>query len=116
MTYRNLYIPSRIFLTVCSISEETELHRRIRPRFWLFVIGVMVITFAIAGIAMNQTLRSNAAKLTELSEQRVSLSEERENLMDTYDFIQTDEYVIRTARSVLGMLMPNEVRYVSSSD
>ena len=91
------------------------LHRRIRPRFWLFVIGIMLIVFMISGISARRTLRSGAAELAALSEQRAALNDEKQELSDTYAFVQTDEYVIRTARSELGMLMPNEVRYVSSN-
>ena len=91
------------------------LHRRIRPRFWLIVIGVMLIAFTVSGLTAANALRSGKAELTALSEQRAALSEEREELSDTYDFTQTDEYVIRIARSELNMLMPDEVRYVSGN-
>ncbi len=76
----------------------------------------MLIAYAIIGLSASRTLRLNAKRLTELSEERASLSSQRETLMETYDFIQTDEYVIRTARSDLGMLMHDEVRYVSNND
>ena len=91
------------------------MHRRIRPRFWLFVIGVMLIAFTISGLSARRTLRKGASELSALSEQRAALNEEKEQLTDTYAFVQTDEYVIRTARGELGMLMPNEVRYISSN-
>ena len=78
------------------------MHRRIRPRFWLFVIGIMLIVFMISGISARRTLRSGAAELAALSEQRAVLNDEKQELSDTYAFVQTDEYVIRTARSELG--------------
>lgn len=90
------------------------MHRRVRPRFWLFVIGVMLIVFAIGGISAQRTLAKGGAELTELAEERARLNAEREELTEAYAFVQTDEYVIRTARNELGMLMPNEVRYISN--
>ena len=36
-------------------------------------------------------------------------------LSDQLDFAQTDDYVIRTARDELGMIMPGEVRYVNGA-
>lgn len=90
------------------------MRRRVQPRFWLFVMGVMLIGFAIAGISARRTLARGAAELTALAEERARLNAEREELADRYEFVQTDEYVIRTARDELGMLMPNEVRYISN--
>ena len=91
------------------------MHKRIRPRFWLFVITFLLITFAVCGLTSVHALKNGEATLSELYETRASLSSERESLQDTYAFSQTDEYVIRVARSELGMLMPDEIRYVSSN-
>lgn len=90
------------------------MRRRIRPRFWLFVIGIMLIVFAAGGISAQRALTRGSEELTELAEERARLNAEREELTETYAFVQTDEYVIRTARNELGMLMPNEVRYISN--
>ena len=44
-----------------------------------------------------------------------ALIEKVQSLQTTLDFTETDEYVIRTARNELGMIMPGEVRYVSGN-
>ena len=36
-------------------------------------------------------------------------------LTDQLNFARTDDYVIRTARDELGMIMPGEVRYVNGA-
>ena len=59
------------------------MHRRVRPRFWLFVIGVMLIAFAVGGISAQRTLAKGGAELTELAEERARLNAEREELTDT---------------------------------
>ena len=41
---------------------------------------------------------------------------EVQDLNDQLDYAQTDDYIIRAARDQLGLIMPREVRYVSSSN
>ncbi len=91
------------------------MRKRVRPRFWLIVIAFLLILFGVSGLAAANTLKKGSAALSSLYEQRAALSSEREELSETYAFSQTDEYVIRVARSELGMLMPNEIRYISSN-
>ena len=91
------------------------MHRRVRPKFWCFVIALMLVVFGASFTFARQNLRAGDAKLAEVTAERNALIEEVQSLQTTLDFTETDEYVIRTARNELGMIMPGEVRYVSGN-
>ena len=50
-----------------------------------------------------------------MREDRDALILEVNALSDRLAFAQTDDYVIRTARDELGMIMPGEIRYVNGA-
>lgn len=91
------------------------MRRRVRPKFWLFVIALMLIVFGTSFAFARQNLREGNARLAEVTAERNALIEEVQSLQTALDFTETDEYVIRTARNELGMIMPGEVRYVSGN-
>lgn len=91
------------------------MHLRIRPKFWLIVIALMLIAFAASFALAQHSLRLGASELSEAISHREALQGEVDKLRATLDFVQTDEYVIRVARDELGMIMPGEIRYVNGN-
>lgn len=87
---------------------------RIKPRFWLFVIVTMLIcfgtSFAVAQIQYNEA----AARVDSLRNEKAALNERIIALSDQLVYVKTDAYVERVARDELNMIMPGEIRYVSS--
>lgn len=90
------------------------MRRRIHPKFWLFVIALMLIVFGVSYALAQHSLREGEAELAAVTAQRDALTEQVQSLRTELDFTATDDYVIRVARSELGMLMPGEIRYVSN--
>ena len=93
-----------------------EMQRRIciQPRFWLFVIALMLVCFG-ASFAVTQV------HYDRLSEHVDALTQEKIGLMDRVDvltsqlsYVSTDAYVERVARDELNMIRPGEIRYVSN--
>lgn len=88
------------------------MRRRIHPKFWLFVIALMLLIFGVSYALASHSLREGETELARITSERDALIHEVHSLRTTLEFTQTDDYVMRVARSELGMLMPNEVRYV----
>lgn len=91
------------------------MHRyRIAPRFYVFLIGVMLVIFGVSFAVsysrlMDEVDALNAAK-AEQNQLRAVIADKRQEYAD----IQTDEYIERIAREELHMLFPGEIRYVGN--
>lgn len=91
------------------------MHRyRIAPRFYVFLIGVMLVIFGVSFAVsysrlMDEVDALNAAK-AEQNQLRAVIADKRQEYAD----IQTDEYIERIAREELHMLYPGEIRYVGN--
>ena len=91
------------------------MHRyRIAPRFYVFIICVMLVIFGVSfavsyGRLMDEVKALNAAK-AEQHELNAVIAQKRQEYAD----IQTDEYIERIAREELHMLYPGEIRYVGN--
>ena len=46
--------------------------------------------------------------------EREAMLQRTQTLREQLDYMQTDEYVMRTARSDLGLILPDEIRYVTN--
>lgn len=89
-----------------------QLH--IKPRFCLILIAVMLVVFTVSiGISCHD-LRAGAKRLAAVKTEYDAMLVQLDALREELAFAGTDEYVERVARDELNMLMPGEVRYVSS--
>jgi len=89
-----------------------QLH--IKPRFCLILIAFMLIVFTVSiGISCHE-LRTGAERLAKVDAEYETMLLQLDALREELAFAGTDEYVERVARDELNMLMPGEVRYVSS--
>ena len=91
------------------------MRRRVTPKFWLFMIAVTAVIFGVSFGVMQYRYSVGARQLRQVRAYRDELSLEVDALSDQLAFAQTDDYVVRTARDELGMIMPDEVRYVNGA-
>ena len=91
------------------------MHRyRIAPRFYVFLIAVMLIVFGVSFAVSYGRLQGEIDQLNAAKAEQDALTAEIAALKQEYTDIQTDEYVERIARDELGMLYPGEIRYVGN--
>ena len=86
---------------------------RVQPRFLVLLITAMVLIFGISFAVGQHTLKKGSETLTELQAERIELQAEILELQEELEYVKTDEYVIRVARDELGMIMPDEIRYIT---
>ena len=91
------------------------MRRRAKPRFWMFMIAVTLLVFLASFAVMRHRYAQGQQRLQRVREDRDALIREVNALSDRLAFAQTDDYVIRTARDELGMIMPGEIRYVNGA-
>ena len=86
-----------------------------RPRFYMFMIVALLAVLAVSFTVGALKLHEGDAVLADKKNERNALSAEISDLQDEIDFAQTDEFVERTARDELGLIMPGEIRYVGGN-
>ena len=91
------------------------MRRRVKPRFWGFMIAVTLIVFLASFAVMRIRYGYGAQQLAQAQSERDALKVEAKSLGEQLDFAQTDEYVMRIARDELNMIMPGEIRYVNGA-
>lgn len=91
------------------------MRRRVKPRFWVFMITVTLIVFLASFAVMRLRYAQVEQRLAAVRTSRDELTMQVNALSEKLSFAQTDAYVIRTARDELGMIMPGEVRYVNGA-
>ena len=96
--------------------EVGILQRRIsiQPRFWIFVIVVMLICFGTSYAVTQMRYGQVTAHVNALSQEKVGLIDRISELSSQLSYVRTDDYVERVARDELNMIRPGEIRYVSN--
>lgn len=91
------------------------MRRRVKPRFWGFLIAVTLIVFLASFAVMRVRYGYGARVLAQAQSEKNALAAEADALKNQLDYAQTDEYVMRIARDELNMIMPGEIRYVNGT-
>ena len=91
------------------------MRRRVKPRFWLLMIAVTMIVFLTSFSVLRYRYAQSAQRLRQVRDERDALVLQVNALSEKLDFARTDDYVIRTARDELGMIMSGEIRYVNGA-
>ncbi len=91
------------------------MRRRVKPRFWVFMIAVTLIVFCVSFLVARHRYAQGAERLKQARQERDEIILQANALSDELAFARTDDYVIRVARDELGMIMPGEVRYVNGA-
>ena len=87
---------------------------RIRPRFWVFVIVVMLICFGTSYAVAQIQYQQAAERVESLVDEKMALDDRIISLSSQLAYVKTDAYIERVARDELNMIMPGEIRYVSN--
>ena len=87
---------------------------RPRPRFWLFLILLMLAGFGVSCAVSHLHSTQVAARAAALDAERMALTDRVRTLEAQYAYVQTDDYIERVARDELNMIYPGEIRYVSN--
>ena len=98
--------------------EKESKKRIIRPGFWFFYAGSMVVILAIFCGAMFSTLKDNndlAARKTELEEEIAYETDRHAELSMEGDYYKSDAYYEKIAREKLGLVMPNEIIFIDQN-
>ena len=92
------------------------MHRRIRiqPRFWLFIIVLMLLCFGASSAVAQYRYTQVSEHLHALNQEKLQLTDRISALNTQLNYVRTDAYVERVARDELNMLLPGEIRYVSN--
>ena len=95
---------------------KRAMRRRVKPRFWLFMIAATLIVFGASFAVMRIRYAQGEKRLARAQAEHNEMAVQVSLLSDQLKFAQTDDYVIRMARDELGMIMPGEVRYVNGGN
>ena len=86
----------------------------IRPRFWVFVIAIMLLCFGASCAVAQIRYSQNADHLNALITEKLALDQQVKTLTSRLNYVRTDAYIERVARDELNLIMPGEIRYVSN--
>lgn len=85
---------------------------------WLRRVGalaaVVILALAVCLFKLNYDLKRGEETLLKARVQREAVLQETQALREELDYMQTDEYALEKARADLGLIWPNEVRYVTN--
>ena len=87
---------------------------RVKPRFWVFIIVVMLICFGTSYAVTQLRYGQVTQHVNALSREKVGLIDRITELSSELSYVRTDDYVERIARDELNMIRPGEIRYVSN--
>ena len=96
--------------------EVSIVQRRIsiQPRFWIFVIVLMLICFSVSYAVTQMHYGQITDHVSALYLEKAGLIDRIGELTNRLSYVSTDEYVERIARDELNMIRPGEIRYVSN--
>ena len=82
----------------------------LQPRFWGLICVLLIIGFSVALAVQYVRLRSQEATLANLESEQRRLMEEVDELSQTAEYMQTDEYIEQAARDILRTDTPEVER------
>ena len=88
-------------------------HIRVLPRFWRFIILLLVLVFGACAISSELKYRRCCAHLAQVQLDRDAAAQRVEALSERLAEVQTDAYIEEIARRELNLLYPDEIRYVA---
>ena len=88
-------------------------HIRILPRFWRFVILLLVLIFGACALSSELKYRRCCEHLAQVQLERDAAAQRVDALSERLTEVQTDAYVEEVARRELNLLYPGEIRYVA---
>ena len=93
--------------TVRKKSRATELSITV-------VLCCLVAVLTVKGISLQQKVNANASRLSGLDSQIEEEKQRTDDITALKEYMQTDEYIEKTAREKLGMVKDNEILFKES--
>ena len=112
---RRIHIPghSAAVLHASPLAQLHLHHIRVLPRFWRFVILLLVLIFGACALSSELKYRRCCAHLAQVQLERDAAAQRVDALSERLTEVQTDAYVEEVARRELNLLYPGEIRYVA---
>lgn len=88
-------------------------HIRVLPRFWRFMILLLMLIFGACALSSELKYRRCCAHLAQVQLERDAAEQRVEALTERLSEVQTDAYIEEVARRELNLLYPGEIRYVA---
>ena len=95
---------------------HTRFHPRhicVLPRFWRFVILLLVLVFGACALSSEIKYRRCCAHLAQVQLECDAAAQRVDALSERLAEVQTDAYIEEVARRELNLLYPGEIRYVA---
>ena len=74
----------------------------------------LVAVLTVKGISLQQKVNANASRLSSLDSQIEEEKQCTDDITALKEYMQTDEYIEKTAREKLGMVKDNEILFKES--
>ena len=71
-------------------------------------------SITVKGISLQQKVNANASRLSSLDSQIEEEKQRTDDITALKEYMQTDEYIEKTAREKLGMVKDNEILFKES--
>ncbi len=78
------------------------------------VLCCLVGVLTVKGISLQQKVNANASRITSLDNQIEEEKQRTDEITALKEYMQTDEYIEKTAREKLGMVKDNEILFKES--
>ena len=78
------------------------------------VLCCLVAVLTVKGISLQQKVNANASRLSSLDSQIEEEKQRTDDITALKEYMQTDEYIEKTAREKLGMVKDNEILFKES--
>ena len=78
------------------------------------VLCCLVAVLTVKGISLQQKVNANASRLHSLDSQIEEEKQRTDDITALKEYMQTDEYIEKTAREKLGMVKDNEILFKES--
>ncbi|WP_461873715.1 FtsB family cell division protein [Fusicatenibacter sp.] len=78
------------------------------------VLCCLVAVLTVKGISLQQKVNANAFRLSSLDSQIEEEKQRTDDITALKEYMQTDEYIEKTAREKLGMVKDNEILFKES--
>ena len=78
------------------------------------VLCCLVAVLTVKGISLQRKVNANASRLHSLDSQIEEEKQRTDDITALKEYMQTDEYIEKTAREKLGMVKDNEILFKES--
>ena len=89
------------------------LKRKLSAQFWAMLIAATLMVFSVSFIVLQHRCAEGERRLSQVKAKHTQLYLKMMDLEEEMKYVQTDDYIERSARDDLGLIMPNEYRYIS---